>query len=63
MWEFMEHWKGVGKLSSIVCEAANALWKEIEDAHVAGNAAGAAREQIAFASFAVHTHPAVSGRY
>ena len=59
MWEFMEYWGGVGKLSSIVCEAANALWKEIEDNHVAGNVVGAAREMQAFCAYAVHTNPVV----
>ena len=63
MWEFMEYWGGVGKLSSIICEAANALWKSIEDGHVAGNVDGVAREMMAFTCMAVSTHPIVSGRY
>ena len=54
MWEFMEHHRGVGKLSSIVAEAANAMWKDIAVNH---DASFAEKSVAAFVMVAAATNP------
>ena len=57
MWHFMEYHRGVGKLSSIVAEAANALWKDIAVNH---DASHEQKSESALIRMAAITNPNVA---
>ena len=56
MWEQMEHYGGVGRLSEIVCEASNAVFKNQHQSHESHRAT--THSNTALVNVAASTNPA-----